>query len=147
MLNDAYSIGLVCDLTMKSSHRRNICVILITQNILHQSKHCRDISLNAKYLILLKNVTDRSHFSHLAHQVYPELSVDLYDLYLHATAKPHGYLVRYLSKDINDLLRLRTEIFPDEIPFPLIYAPVDYDTDTITTYAFLKRQIQNHARP
>ena len=57
-------------------------------------------------------------------------SVDLYDSYLHATAKPHGYLVLDLSQDINDL-RFRTEIFPDESPFPLIYAPVDYETDKI----------------
>jgi hypothetical protein len=121
----------VCDLFTKGSHHRNISVILITQNIFHQSKHCRDISLNAKYLVLLKNVRDRSQFSRLAQQVYPKNSVDLYDSYLHATAKPHGYLVLDLSQDINDLLRFRTEVFPDESPFPLIYAPVDYETDKI----------------
>ena len=112
------------------SHHRNISVIISKQNIFHQSKHCRDISLNAKYLVLLENVTDRSQFSRLA-QVYPKHSGDLYDSYLHATAKPHGYLVLDLSQDIKHLLRFRTEIFPDESPFPLIYVPVDYETDTI----------------
>jgi hypothetical protein len=68
----------VCDLFTKGSHHRNISVILITQNIFHQAKHCQDISLNAKYLVILKNVRDRSQFSHLA-QVYPKQSVDLYD--------------------------------------------------------------------
>ena len=48
LLNDAYSSGLVCDLLTKGIHHRNINVILITQNIFHQSKHCRDISINAK---------------------------------------------------------------------------------------------------
>ena len=62
LLNDAYSSGLVCDLFTKGSHHRNISVILITQNIFHQSKHCRDISLNDKYLVLLKNVRDRNQF-------------------------------------------------------------------------------------
>ena len=54
MLNDTYSSGLVCDLYTKGSHHRNISIILITQNMFHQSKHCQDISLNAKYLVLLK---------------------------------------------------------------------------------------------
>jgi hypothetical protein len=120
----------VCDLFTKGSHHRNISVRLIRQNIFHQSKYFRDISLNAKYSVLLKNVSDRSQFSRLA-QVYPKKSVDLYDSYLHATAKPHGYFLLDLSKGINDLLRFRTEIFHDESPFPLIYAPLDYETDTI----------------
>ena len=131
VLNDAYYSGLVCNLFTKDRNHPNISVILITQNIFHQSKHCRDISLNAKYFILLNNVTDRRQFSRLAHQVYPKHSVDLYDSYLHATAKAHGYLVLDLSQDIKDLLWFRTEIFPDECPFSLIYAPVDYETDTI----------------
>jgi hypothetical protein len=89
-----------------------------------------NISLNAKYLVLLKNVRDRSQFSRFA-QVYPKQSVDLHDSYLHSTAKPHGYFVLDLSQDINDLIRFRTEIFQDESLFPLIYVHVDYETDTI----------------
>ena len=131
LLNDAYSSGRVCDLFSKGSHHRNISDILITQNIFHQSKHCRDISLNAKYLILLKKVRDRSPFSRLAQQVYPKISVDLYDSYVDATSRPHGYLVLDLSQDINDLLRFRTEIFPEECPYTLIYASIHYETDTI----------------
>ena len=121
----------MCDLFTKGSHLRNISVILITQEIFHQLKHCRDISLNAKYLKLLKNVRDRSPLSRLAQQVYPKDSVDLYDSYLDATSRPHGYLVLDLSQDINDLLRFRTEIFPEESPFPLFYASIHYETYTI----------------
>ena len=131
MLNDAHSSKRVCDLFTKGSHHRNISVILVTQNIFHQSKHCRDISLNAKYLILLKNVRDRSPFSRLAQKVYPKNIVDLYDSYPDATSRPHGYLVLDLSQGINDLLRFRTEIFPEESPFPLIYTSIHYETDTI----------------
>ena len=53
LLNDAYSKE-VCDLFTKGSHHRNISMILITQNLFHQGRYCRDISLNAKYLVLLK---------------------------------------------------------------------------------------------
>ena len=68
-LNDVYSSRNVCDLFTKSSHHRNISFILITQNIFHQDRHYRDISLNARYLLLLKNVRDRSQFYRLAQQV------------------------------------------------------------------------------
>ena len=64
-------------------------------------------------------------------KVYPKNSVDLYDSYLDATSSPHGYLVLDLSQDINDRLRFRTEMFPEESPFPLIYASIHYETDTI----------------
>jgi hypothetical protein len=93
--------------------------------------HSISRSIVATYLILLKNFRFRLHFSRLAHQAYPKYSVDMYDSYLQAIAKPHGYLVLDMSLDINDILRFRNEFFPDESPFPLIYAPVDYERDTI----------------
>jgi len=49
----------VCDLFTKGSHHRNISEILITQILFHQGRYYRDISLNAKYLVLLKNVRDK----------------------------------------------------------------------------------------
>ena len=48
----------VCDLFTKGSHHRNMSVILITQTLFHHGRYCRDISLNAKYLVLLKNVRE-----------------------------------------------------------------------------------------
>jgi len=53
LLNDVYSKQ-VCDLFTKGSHHRNISVILITQNLFHQGRFCRDLSVNAKHLVLLK---------------------------------------------------------------------------------------------
>jgi hypothetical protein len=76
LLNDVYSRA-VCDLFTKGSHHRNLSVILITQNFFHQAPHCRDISLNAKYLVALKNVRDRNQFAYLARQVLPENSASL----------------------------------------------------------------------
>jgi len=53
LLNEVYSRA-VCDLFTEGSHHRNLSVILITQNFFHQAPHCRDVSLNAKYLVALK---------------------------------------------------------------------------------------------
>ena len=86
------------------------------------------MSLNAKYLVLLRNVIDKNQFTHLARQVYPEDSGGLYGAYLDAAAKPHGYLVLDLSQDADDLLRFRTNIFPKELS-PIIYTPLTDETN------------------
>jgi hypothetical protein len=83
-LNDVYSKQ-VCDLFTKGSHHRDINVILIAQNLFQQELYYRDISLNATYLVLLKNVRDKHQFAYLARQVYPEDSDSLYRAYLDAT--------------------------------------------------------------
>jgi len=123
LLNDVYSKH-VCDLFTKGRHYRNISVILIRQNLFHQGRYCRDISLNAKYVVLLKNVRDKNQLMFLARQVYPENSASLYKAYLDATQRPHGYRLLDLSQDNDDRLRFRTDIFPTEqnivyLPHPL----------------------------
>jgi hypothetical protein len=108
----------VCDIFSKGRHHRNIIVILITQNLFHQGKDCRDISLNAKYIVVLKNLRNRDQFSHPARQVLPQYSKGLLQAYLHATEATHGYLVLDQSQDTDDSLRFRTCIFPNkECPF------------------------------
>ena len=104
LLNDVYSKD-VCDLFTKSSHHRNISVILITQNLFHQGRFCRDISLNAKYSVALKNVRDKNQFQFLARQVQPEDSDSFYKSYLDATERPHGYLLLDFAQDTDDRLR------------------------------------------
>jgi hypothetical protein len=121
LLNEVYSKD-VCDLFTKGSHHRNISVILITQNLFHQGRFCRDISLNAKYSVALKNVRDKSQFQYLARQVHPEDSDSLYKSYLEATERAHGYLILDFAQDTDDRLRYRTNVFPDEYP-PIIYMP------------------------
>jgi len=113
LLNEVYSKD-VCDLFTKGSHHRNISVILITQNLFHQGRFCRDISLNAKYSVALRNVRDKSQFQYLARQVHPEDSDSSYKSYLEATEKAHGYLILDFAQDTDDRLRYRTNVFPDE---------------------------------
>ena len=129
LLNDVYSKD-VCNLFTRGSHHRNISVFLITQNLFHQGRYCRDISLNAKYVVLLKNLRDKKQFRYLAHQVFPEDSEGLYRAYIYATRKPHGYLVLDLSQDTDDRLRFRTHIFPGEGP-PIIYAAINNETNKV----------------
>jgi len=61
LLNDVYSRQ-VCDLFTRGSHHRNISVILITQNVFHQRRYCRDILLNSHYVVALKIVRNKYQF-------------------------------------------------------------------------------------
>jgi len=122
--NEVFS-RVVCDLFTKGCHHRNLSVILFTQNFFHQAPHCRDISLNAKYLVALKNVRDRNQFAYLARQVLPEASTSLCEAYRKATQNPYGYMILDFSQDTDDRLRYRTNVFPSE--YPIIYAGVNGD--------------------
>lgn len=119
LMNDVYGRQ-VSDLFTKHSHHRNLSVILITQNLFHKGNCSRDITLNTKYIVVFKNPRDKTQFSHLARQVYPEDSTSLHKAFLDATSKPFGYLLLDLCQETHDLLRFRGNIFDQ---FPTVYAP------------------------
>ena len=120
LLNEVYSKD-VCDLFTKGSHRRNISVILIAQNLFHQGRFCRDISLNAKYSVALKNVGDKSQFQYLARQVHPEDS-DSFTSRIWKLPRERTVISLDFAQDTDDRLRYRTNVFPDEYS-PIIYMP------------------------
>ena len=107
----------IAKLFTKGSHHKNISVILLTQNMFHQNKHARSISLNAHYMIIFKNVRDASQITNLAKQMYPGKIKYLKDSYADATSKPYGYLMIDMKPDTSELLRLRTDIFPGEVHY------------------------------
>lgn len=111
LMNESGNDARVSELFTRGSHHRNISVILITQNIFHKGAHTRDISLNAKYLVLFKNPRDPSQFQHLARQIYPNNSRCLSNVYKEVTEKPHSYLFIDLTQSVNDQLRFRADIF------------------------------------
>jgi hypothetical protein len=129
LLNQVYSEA-VCDLFTKGSHHRKVSVFFLTQNVFHQGTKCRDISLNAKYLVALKNVRDRYQFSFLARQVYAENSDSLYKAYLNATSKACVYLKLDFAQDTSDRIRCRTNVFPDQYHL-VLYTTVNNETHKI----------------
>jgi len=121
LMDSAYSTK-VSELFTKGSHHRNISLVLITQNLFHQGPSSRDISLNSKYIVVFKNLRDKTQIVHLARQVYPENISSFHKTYLEACKDPHTYLFLDLTQSINDLLRFRTKIFPVETCE--VFAPV-----------------------
>ena len=61
----------IMNLFTKGSHHRNLSVIYIVQNLFHQGKGNRSISLNSHYLVLFKNPRDKLQILTLAKQMYP----------------------------------------------------------------------------
>jgi hypothetical protein len=129
LLNDVYSKD-VCDIFTIENHHRNISVIVFTQNLFHQGRYCRDISLNAKYIVPLKNVRDKNQFVHLARTIYPQEFDGMYRPYLNANERPLGYVLLDLLQDTNDRLRFRNYIFLSEYP-PALYTDTDDESDKV----------------
>ena len=61
--------NLIVNLFTKGSHQRNLSVIYIVQNLFHQGKGNRSISLNSHYLVLFKNLRDKLQILTLVEQI------------------------------------------------------------------------------
>ena len=113
--------AVIAKLFTKKSHHGNLSVIYIVQNLFHQSKDHRTISLNASYLVLTKNVRDASQVIHLAKQLYPNNTKFFQQAYQLATKEPYTYLFIDLTPTCPDEIRLRSGIFPTDIHY--VYQP------------------------
>lgn len=104
----------VVDLFTKGCHHRNISVFFITQNIFHQGRGQRDISLNAHYLVCFKNPRDKVQIKCLARQIHPDNPKFIEEAYKDATSGAHGYLLLDLKQATPDDVRVQSNIFPDD---------------------------------
>src|SRR6267154_1391277 len=113
---------IVSKLFTRVSHHTNTSVIFITQNLFHADKETRTITLNAQYLVLFKNVRDKSQIAHLSRQMYPNNSKHMVESYIDATSEPYSYLFVDLKPNTNEKHRLKSNIFPDDI-HNYVYTP------------------------
>ena len=105
----------VADLFTKGSHHKNISVIAVMQNVFHQSRFQRTLSLNTHYMVLFKNPRDASQIQYLARQMYPkdpEYLVQVYERVM--TLGPYSYLFIDFRQETPDNMRLRANILEDE---------------------------------
>ena len=122
LMRKSSSGGAIVNLFTKGSHHNNLSVIFIIQNIFHQGKGQRDISLNAQYTLIFRNLRDRAQIRHLARQVYPENPRFLEDAFQDATTQAFGYLLLDLKQTTADNCRFRTCIFADD-EYQYVYVP------------------------
>ena len=114
LMRESSSGEVIVDLFTKGNHHKNLSVVLISQNLFHQGRGQRDISLNANYIVVFKNPRDRAQIRHLARQVYPNDPKFLEEAYHDATSRPHGYLLLDLKQSTPEEFRFRTCVFPSD---------------------------------
>jgi len=100
----------VANIFTRGFHHRNVSVILLVQNLFHKNKHVRTISLNSHYLVLYKNPRDASQIANLFRQIVPT-----------SWREPYTYLLVDLRPHQDEVLRLRTNVFPGETHY--VYVP------------------------
>ena len=107
----------IVNLFTKGSHHRNLSVIYVVQNLFHQGKGNRSISLNSHYLVLFKNPRDKLQILTLAKQMYPGRTDFFLKQYEEAVRRPYGHLLIDLKTTTQDDCRLRTNVLPGEEGF------------------------------
>lgn len=100
-------------------HHRNWNVIMLTQNVFHQGKFSRTISLNSNYMVLFKNPRDRLQVNILARQIFPSAKGLFLESFEDATREAHGYLILDLTPTCPEHFRLRSGLLPRQ--WPVIY--------------------------
>ena len=105
----------MCSLFTREVHHGRISVIMISQNVYHQSRYSRTISLNTSYLILMKTCRDLQQIHFLSRQMFPGTPKRLVEAYEDATYQPRGYLVvNNLTSSGDEDVRLSTSILPGD---------------------------------
>ncbi len=98
------------------SHHRNMTIIYVGQNIFYQGRCARTISLNLHYMVLFRNLRDKSQIRTFAQQAFPGQVSDFMSVYKDIHSRPFSYLVVDLHPHTNDDYRLRTNVFVGEEP-------------------------------
>jgi hypothetical protein len=106
----------ISDLFTVLCHANNINVILLTQNIFSKNPFFRTVSLNATYIVILKNPRDASQITHFARQFAPQNSKYIIEAYRDVTRKAYSYLFFDHHQSTPELIRVRTDVLPHEAP-------------------------------
>lgn len=117
LMQEAGSAKEVSELFTKGSHHRDLSVVMIVQNMFHQGKIMRTVSLNTHYMVLFKNPRDAGQIRHLGSQLFPGRVQYLVDAYKQATSAPHGYLLLDFTQSTPDEQRVASGILPGEEGF------------------------------
>jgi hypothetical protein len=97
----------------KGSHHWNVSIVHIVQNLFFEG--LRTSRVNAQYLILMKNPSDKLQAATLAKQLYPGQTPYFMEAYSDACKDSYGYLFVDLCQETPENMRLRSRVFPGEL--------------------------------
>ncbi len=105
----------VTDLFCNKVQHANVSVILLLQNVFYHGKERTTLLRCATYLVIFKNPMDKSVSNYLGMKLMPHDRALFYLIFNQATSSPHGYLFCDGSQTTPDEVRLRTDIFDDNV--------------------------------
>ena len=91
----------------KYSHHYKISVVFLSQNLFFQTREMRTISLNAHYIIIMKNPRDKLQIAALGRQIFPTTLSYFLEAYNEAVSEPFSHLIIDLTPACPDKYRLR----------------------------------------
>lgn len=94
-----------------ASHHFSCNVALIIHNLFNKNKNFRDISLNSKYICIMKNPRDISSILHFGKQFDPASGSRMIDIFRESTNRPYSYLFIDLDQNTSESHRMRSNIF------------------------------------
>jgi hypothetical protein len=113
----------VVNLFTRGSHHDNITIISIIHNLFNQQKYSKTIGLNSRVIICFKSPRDNQQMDYFGRQIFPRNKHFLSSALDQANYKPYGYIIIDLQPQTPDSLRVRSGIFPGELP--IIYVPTN----------------------
>lgn len=101
------------NLFTKKSHHQNIGVIFLTQNLF--DKNLKVARNNSQYIVLMRAPNSALGIRTLGGHLFPGKVPFFLDAYNKSTEALYGYLLIDMHASTDSALRLRTNIFPDEL--------------------------------
>lgn len=96
------------------SHHNNVSIIFLTQNFFEKGK-TRSITLNCKYIVVLKNPRDTTFIKVLGRQMNGGKNNQVLQYaYNDVMSTQYGYLVIDLDQNQEDKFRFRNSLFPED---------------------------------
>ena len=102
-------------ITVSSRHNATTTFVLF-QSLFPAHRLSRQISLNVKYIHILKNPRENSQIQFLARQLSPSNYKWIVEAYHEATKRPFSCFIIDLNQDTSEELRYKSNFLPSEFP-------------------------------
>lgn len=98
----------------KYSHHKRLSVFLLTQNLFPTGKECRNVSLNAQYIVLFPSARDRQQIRVLSQQMRPEQPELISAIFTYVTSqRPYNPLLIDLLPTTAESRRIVSDFMTD----------------------------------
>lgn len=97
----------VANLFTKFAHYKRLSIIFIVQNLFPKGKHSSHSSLNAYYIVVLKNPRDKLQIEYLSRQMMPRHRKADVEIFEKATMITHSFVLFDLTQQKYDALGIR----------------------------------------